>query len=165
MQRLHSVVAAYAHSLRAHEEICFWQDSVLLLGHVNKDPESYERVMSDVVRLKKQVGAEHVCHAVCVKGKSLPPPNIRPKRTTPRVLYLSASSLAFSNAFQIEHELGRHAADWYIDVRIVNKCRFRPADLTEGVRLLPGNSTRKVHLYFGSPRPSRGVAARNVRGG
>lgn len=150
MRKLHAVVAAHAHTLRAHEEICFWQDSVLLLGHVPTS-KSYQRVMSEVVRLKDLIQRLHPCHAVCVKGRSFPPPLIRSRRSKPTVIYLSASSLAFANAFKVEGKLGRHAADWYIDVRIVRHCRFRTADLRKCVKLLPTNAEREIYLYRGSP--------------
>jgi len=155
IRKMHALVASCAHTLRAHEEICFWQDSVLLLGHVTTASESYQRVMSDVVRLKDRIQKIQPCHAVCVKGQSFPPPFIPSRRSNPNVVYLSASSLAFSNAFHVERELGHHAADWYIDSRIVRRCRFRTADLRKGVKLLPTNAERDIHLYRGSPFAGR----------
>ena len=151
MRKLHSLVASYAYTLRAHEEVCFWQDSVLLVGHVTNTSESYQRVMSDVVRLKDRIQKLNPCHAVCVKGQSFPAPPVRARPGKPKVIYLSASSLAFSNAFHVERELGSHEADWYIDSRIVKLCRFRAADLRKEVKLLPSNAKRKIHLYRGSP--------------
>ena len=155
MRKLHRLVASYAHTLSAHEEICFWQDSVLLLGHVATTSESYQRIMSDVVRLKDRIQKIQPCHAVCVKGKSFPAPIIHSRQSNPNVVYLSASSLAFSNAFHVEREMGHHAADWYIDSRIVRRCRFRTADLCKVVKLLPTNAERDIHLYRGSPFASR----------
>jgi hypothetical protein len=151
MRHLHALIAARAHTLKAHEEICFWQDSVLLLGRVENDEESYRRVMTDVIALKMAIDGIHPCHAVCVKGKSFPAPRFRRHRSGPRAIYVSASSLAFSNSFDIEHRLREHSADWYIDSRITNMCSFRAADLTADVKLLPGNIARKVRIYHGSP--------------
>jgi hypothetical protein len=151
MRSLHRLVAGYAHTLRGHEEICFWQDSVLLLGHVVATTESYQKLMSEVIRLKDRIQKLNPCHAVCVKGQSFPAPPVRSRPGKPKVIYLSASSLAFSNAFHVERELGSHEADWYIDSRIVKLCRFRAADLRKEVKLLPSNAKRKIHLYRGSP--------------
>jgi hypothetical protein len=152
MRDLHALLANYAGSLWAHAEICFWQDSVLLLGFVDETSDSYRRVMSDVVRLKEVIHRMHPCHGVCVKGQSFPAQQIPPRANGPRVVYLSASSLAFSNAFQIERELHQRGVDWYIDSRIVKRCKFRAADACKHVKLLPTNAGRKIHLYCGSPK-------------
>jgi hypothetical protein len=152
MRDLHRLVACHAPSLSAQAEICFWQDSVLLLGHVTKSSESYRRVMSDVIRLKDTIQKLHACHAVCVKGQSFSSQFAHSVGNRPRIIYLSASSLAFSNAFRIERELGSHVMDWYIDSRITRRCRFRCADRHEKVELFPPGSERQIHLYRGSPR-------------
>ena len=110
MRQLHSEVASFANQLASHREICFWQDSVMLLGDVDNTTESYRKVMSDVVLMKDLIQRIHPCHAVCVKGQAFPLRVIRSKRVGPRVTYLATSSLAFANVFAIERKLGGSAA-------------------------------------------------------
>ena len=152
MRSFHKLVGDRASALTAHGEVCFWQDSVLLLGSVNSSRKSYQRVMNDVMVLKESIDTIHHCHAVSVKGQSFPDPRRPSSHRKPRTIYLSASSLAFTNCFDIEHRLKERKADWYIDSRITAKITTRPADYTDSVVLLPRNVTRNVHVYRGSFR-------------
>ena len=138
------------HTLTAHEEVCFWQDSVLLLAFVDGTKESFSRAMNDVKRLKEAIDGLHLCHAVCVKGQAFPAPAFRSRNAKPRAIYLSASSLAFSNCFKIEHELKEFQADWYIDSRITTKVNTRAADRSAPVKLLPNSVPRDIHVFHGS---------------
>jgi hypothetical protein len=151
MRALHQLVTDRAHTLTSHEEVCFWQDSVLLLASVDVTRQSYQRAMSNVATLKDAIDTLHPCHAVSVKGQSFPAPSRPPStRKPPRTIYLAASSLAFSNCFTIEGQLKRHKADWYIDSRIIGKIKSRHADEIESVILLPRNVSRKIHVFRGS---------------
>lgn len=151
MRDLHELVANHSPTLKSHEEVCFWQDSALLLAFVDASEHSYERVMSDVVRLKTEIDALHRCHAVCVKGQSFPSPSLRrSSQKQPRSIYLKASSLAFSNCFKIEERLKGHKADWYIDPRITRRIDCRDADTTEVLGLQPRGVQRKIHMFRGS---------------
>ncbi len=150
MRRLHKLVNERVDTLSAHEEVCFWQDSVLLLAFVDDSPASFARVMHDVQTLKAKIEELYPCHAVCVKGQAFPAPPIRTRRRKPRSIYLSASSLAFSNCFTIEHTLKRHRADWYLDSRITNMVDMRAPDNVERVKLLPRLVSRKIHVFHGS---------------
>ena len=152
MLDLHRLVSARAPELRQHQEVCFWQDSVLLLAPVDPTEISYTKVMSEVRVLKDAIHERYPCHAVCVKGQSFPPPASQTPSGRPRVIYLSASSLAFSNCFDIESRLKKHKADWYIDSRITSKIQTRAPDCcSTGVPLLPRNvSPRDIHVFWGS---------------
>jgi hypothetical protein len=136
--------------ITAHEEVSFWQDSVLLLAFVDTTKASFRRAMRDVKVLKGVINALHPCHVVCVKGQSFPAPSNGGMNNKPRVIHLSASSLAFSNCFKVEDRLKRRKADWYIDSRIVAKISPRKADAIKPVKLLPGNISRAIHIFHGS---------------
>jgi hypothetical protein len=150
MRRLHRLVNRRAHTLTAHEEVCFWQDSVLLLAFVDGTPGSFCRAMDDVGHLKEAIEGLHPCHAVCVKGQAFPAPPTRSRNTNPRVIYLSASSLAFSNCFKIESELKRLRADWYIDPRIATRINTRKADHLVPVELFPRKTSRRIRVFHDS---------------
>jgi len=150
MRELHKLVADRAPALKAHEEICFWQDSVLLLAHIESSKATYRGVMNDVKVLKEAIDTIRPCHAVCVKGQTFPHEHVEPSREMPRIVYLSASSLAFSNCFHIEAELSNFKADWYIDSRIIRKIETRKENHVKPVRLLPTNDERDVYIYRGS---------------
>lgn len=147
MRVLHQLVSNVASKLTAHEEVCFWQDSVLLLATVDSNKESYCKAMEDVHLLKAKIDKNHCCHAVCIKGQSFPAPTFPRGTRKPRTVYLSASSFAFSNCFTVERILSKHLAGWYIDSRIVRKIGIRKADVIEEVKLLPTNAERAIHMY------------------
>jgi hypothetical protein len=154
MRMFHKLVDERASAMSAHDEVCFWQDSVLLLASVNSSQRSYERVMNDVSMLKKAIDSIHpdFCHAVCVKGQSFPDPRQDTDNAKPRIIYLSASSLAFANCFDIERHLKYRKADWYIDSRITAKIKTRLVDYTHKINLLPRNTKRDIHVFRGSFR-------------
>jgi hypothetical protein len=151
MRKLHQRVSDFAHNLAWHDEVCFWQDSVLLLASVNSTKDSYKRAMNDVKSMKDTVNELRACHAVSVKGRSFRPPNL-PCHNKPRTIYLSASSFAFTNCSTIEKELKDWEADWYIDSRIVKKINARRGDFTpRQITLLPARTKpRNIHGYIGS---------------
>jgi len=151
MRDLHELVSERVVQLTAHEEVCFWQDSVLLLAFVDSTKASFRKAMHDVTSLKNAIDALHPCHAICVKGQSFPIPNIHCHRSRPRAIYLSASSLAFSNCFEIEGKLKKRQADWYIDSRIAAKIVTRSPDYTDQITLLPArNPPRDILVFRGS---------------
>jgi hypothetical protein len=154
MRSLHQLVSSIAHTFAAHDEVCFWQDSVLLVAPVTAARDSYQRAMSDVERLKQAIdGLNHChCHAVSIKGQSFPAPTFPRARRRPRTIYLSASSLAFSNCFEVEHHLSHRKADWYLDSRITSKIAHRQPDFSDPVILLPRNAKRDIHVFRGSFR-------------
>jgi hypothetical protein len=150
MRELHQLVANCAPNLKAHEEVCFWQDAVLLLALVNPSMLAHRRVMKDVAKLKAAIDEFHPCHAVSVKGKAFPAPEVHHSPSRPRTVYLAASSWAFANCFRIETKLRKRRADWYIDSPIKRKIRMRAADHIDSIRLLPRKELREVHVFHGS---------------
>jgi hypothetical protein len=159
MRKLHQHVSDFAHNLTSHDEVCFWQDSVLLLAPVDSTEDSYKRAMKDVKSMKDSIDALRGCHAVSVKGRSFPPPK-PPRHNKPRTIYLSASSFAFANCFRIENELKDWKADWYIDSRIILKINAREADFPPcKIALLPARTKpRNIHGYIGSFFPKQQLA-------
>ncbi len=153
MRSLHHLVGNIAHTLSAHDEVCFWQDSVLLVAPVTAARDSYQRAMSDVERLKRAIdGLKHChCHAISIKGQSFPAPTF-PRSKRPRTIYLSASSLAFSNCFEVEQRLSHRNADWYLDSRITSKIAHRQPDFSDPVILLPRSAKREIHVFRDSFR-------------
>lgn len=151
VRRMHRVIQNASQALEHHEEICFWNDSILAVGFVDETSESYERIMREVRYLKTIVDAIKPSYAICVKGKSFPPPpnelNSLPSGVNPRMIYLQASSLAFANCFTIEKELKKHRKSWYIDVRIIRQVSSRKPDLSKRVTLFPQSTKRSIHMF------------------
>jgi hypothetical protein len=157
MRRMHEAIRNAERDLSAHAELCFWNDSVLLMGLVNKSRSSYRALMKEVLSVKGVVDNINWSYAICVKGKAFPlPPSQRrfPKRHEGdlNLICLQASSLAFANCFEIDHKAKKEKWnwEWYIDNRIKEKIRPRDADNIEEVNLFPGSRIRKIHMYNGS---------------
>jgi hypothetical protein len=155
LRNMHSVVENMGPQLKHHEEICLWNDSVLLLGLISDIPDSCEKIMKEVSSLKEAVDKVNRCYVISVKGQIFPPPNNAKAPTSlsrPRLLYLRASSLAFSNCFSIEEEAKKRGwrKDWYIDDRIIRKIPAREADKTHMMELFPRSRKCRVHMYKGS---------------
>ena len=64
IRELHRLVSSRVHDLNEHEEVCFWQDSVLLLGLVDTTNAKYCRVMKDVSTLYEAVNGLYPSHVV-----------------------------------------------------------------------------------------------------
>lgn len=154
LRRMHKEVQAVASQLKLHEEICFWNDSVLLVGCLDGQPDSYKEIMREVCIIKKAVDKVKRSYAICVKGQPFPPPygesNIAQGK--PRCIYLHASSLAFSNCFMIEEEAKqkRWRRDWYIDDRIIKKLGARQPDKYHILYLWPRKRKCNLYMYTGS---------------
>lgn len=150
--QMHTRVERAAAQMSVHEEVCFWNDSVLLVGPVDRSQEQYQEVMREVRFMKAAVDKVKRSYAICVRGKQFPPPeghSPRGRRSKPRVMYLRASSLAFSNCFLIEKmaKNNRWRRDWYLDDRIARKITARTPDWTEVVSLWPRNRQCELHMY------------------
>jgi hypothetical protein len=68
MRRMHEDIYKACQNLPAHEEICFWNDSILLMGYVNTQSYSYHALMEEVIKIKRVVDDINPSYAICVKG-------------------------------------------------------------------------------------------------
>ena len=152
LRRMHNKVFDEKATLSAHEEVCFWNDSVLLLGYVDNSSSTYLKIMNEVSELKRKIDTIKKSFAICMKGQVFPPPYklVDKSQTTPNMFYLKASSLAFANCFIIEKALKRYRKHWYIDGRIVKKIKPRKEDLRKSVTLHPRNRKGSIYMYRGS---------------
>ncbi len=155
MRRMHAAVIRAAAHFDLKTEICFWNDSVLIHSLVNESDTSYASAMCPLVEMKAAIDAVRPSYCICVKGQSFPSPDELSKRKSDaRLVYLSASSLAFTNCFDVEYAVRKahYEKDWYLDNRIVRKIRTlsRKADLTATFSLYPRGSQRVFHMFRGS---------------
>ena len=159
LRRMHKEVQSAAEELKMHEEVCFWNDSVLLVGCLDGPAERHEKIMRDVCIIKNAVDKVKRAYAICVKGKLFPPPHGESELTSgrPRLIYLHASSLALSNCFMIEEEAKRKwRRDWYIDDRIIKEIDARRPDRTHVLHLWPRKRRCTLHMYSGTFWTSKG---------
>jgi hypothetical protein len=153
MRQMHSTIPKSAIGFAKDTEICFWNDSVLIHSPVELSDDSFVSAMRPIVALKAAI--DSVCHsyAICVKGKSFPSPNIPPSPDKNfRLVYLSASSLAFTNCFDVEAAVKKahYKKNWYIDSRIIRRVEgtlSRPADLKRRFHLYPRGERRAFHMF------------------
>ena len=66
LQMMHTQVQTAAQKLTMHEEVCFWNDSVVLVGSVDGPPERYEQMMREVCIIKDAVDKVKRGYAICV---------------------------------------------------------------------------------------------------
>jgi hypothetical protein len=149
MRSFHKLVQReMARGLGALDHAYVWNDSVLLLAHVDDRPEAYERAIRAADDLKRKIDVMAPSFAIAVKGRTFP-------RNTSldeaRVTVIEASSYAMANCFEIEAEAKRsklHMA-WYIDVRIARNVSAARAPKWFAVSLLPGGKRRRVYVHDG----------------
>lgn len=157
MRQMHKAVSHPRLQISAHKEVCLWNDSVLMVGFVTESRSCYRALMREVCVVKQVIDSIQKSYAICVKGKAFPGPQMGTEKRCsvigqPRLVYLQASSLAFANCFEIEHQAKEQGWkwDWYIDNRIRTKLSLRPGDESKEVELYPGGRVRRVHMYKGS---------------
>lgn len=109
--------------------------------------EGHFEVMTEVQLLKRAIAAKSSSYAICVQGKSFPHPG--DINNAPNHLhFLKASSLAFSNCFKIEKELGsRFKKNWYIDFRIKSRIQIDAIPKKARVHMWPTMKWRTVFMY------------------
>jgi hypothetical protein len=160
LRRMHKEVQSAAEELTMHEEVCFWNDSVLLVGCVDGSAERHEKIMREVCIIKNAVDKVKRAYAICVKGQPFPPPHGESEFTSgrPRLIYLHASSLAFSNCFMIEEEAKKRKwrRDWYIDNRIIKEIDARLPDRKHVLHLWPRKRKCTLYMYSGTFWASKG---------
>ena len=159
MRHMHRTINQNVGCFGSNTELVFWNDSVLIHSIVEQSAESYESSMLPIIKLKASIDALHSSYAISVKGKSFPLIKIRKSGTGCRLVYLSASSLAFTNCFDIEAELKTNSQfknrryGWYIDDRIIKRiCKktTRPADDKYKFNLFPEGEKRFFHMFHGT---------------
>lgn len=162
MRRMHSAIPKNAGGFAHGTEICFWNDSVLIHSPVEESDSSFVSAMRPIVGLKAAIDVICPSYAICVKGKSFPSPETPTKPCyVCRLVYLSASSLAFTNCFDVDAELKmkpyfkKKRYKWYIDNRIIKRIKgtlSKPADWTHRFDLYPKDARRVFHMFDDSTR-------------
>ena len=156
MRRMHSAVISAGTDFATGSEICFWNDSVLIHTLVDESRQSHVLALRQICQMKAAIDSILPSYCICAKGRSFPSPSgLSIRKANARLVYLSASSLAFTNCFIVEAAVQRSRLyhDWYIDNRIVQKAReiiSRTADGTKMFRLYPRGSRRIFHMFRGS---------------
>jgi hypothetical protein len=148
MRKLHALAANEVPRLVRVNHAYVWNDSVLLLGFVDKTRDSFVKMMREADSFKRAVDAIKTSYAVAVKGQTFPVMEI-PETASDRVTVLQASSWAMANCFEIEKKLGKLRAAWYVDGRIARKLRGTNQSKRRKVALLPSGQRRTIHTYFG----------------
>ena len=153
MRQMHSKIPKSAGAFSSDTEICFWNDSVLIHSLVEESDSSFVSAMRPIAALKFAIDDVCPSYAICVKGKSFPQQTIpaNPGHVC-RLLRLSASSLAFTNCFDVEAKVKKanYKKAWYIDNRIIKRIRgklSRPADLKRTFSLYPRGARRVFHMF------------------
>ena len=156
MRKMHEAVSHALLQVSAHEEVCLWNDSVLMVGFVTESRKSYRTLMEEVRTVKRIIDGIQRNYAICVKGKAFPGPKSESQERRrgidqPRLVYLQASSLAFANCFKIEQQAKQAGWkwDWYIDNRIRTKLSLRLGHDVQDVELHPRSNLRQIHMYRG----------------
>lgn len=157
MRKLHRITEARMnHGMSAHAHAYLWNDSVLLLGYLDRTTES--TLLREANSLKETIEQEvNKCYAISVKGQAFPNPELPSAAVSsgqiaeqPRSIVIKASSFAFANCFQIEAILGpRYKTDWYVDGRLKSAIEKKP-HAVDSVELLPGGEAREVLMFNGS---------------
>jgi len=148
MRELHVLAVKEVPHLTRVNHAYVWNDSVLLLGFVDKTRASFIEVMREADRFKRAVDVIKTSYAVAVKGQTFPAPEAI-EIASDRVTVLQASSWAMANCFEIEKKLGSLGAAWYVDGRIATKLRGTNQSKKHKVALLPSGQQRTVHTYLG----------------
>jgi hypothetical protein len=162
MMEMHQRVKSQiqAGHLASHPYAYLWNDSVLLLAYLN-DQESRSvqknRILKEADNLRKKIDVdlELKSFGISVQGMAFPDNQISASVFTgeqaadrPDVVILKASSWAFANCFEIDKNLRKHRATWYIDSRISEMLQTdEPIDKTASVKMLPDGKKRPVDMY------------------
>ena len=156
MREMHKTAYdAAINSVPKHRKIYYWNDSVLLLA-LPDSTHDYEPIMREVNGLKRAIDRIWPTYAISMKGQTIPETlprtleQLTPARIDqPQAVYIQASSLAFSNCFEVEKKLGRARKPWYLDERIVNHISTLQSCTCQTIKVHPRRTQRKMFLYDG----------------
>lgn len=156
MREMHELVYDVAnHLVPKHKKLYYWNDSVLTLA-LPDSTQDYEPIMREVNGLKRALDRIWPTYAISMKGQTIPetfpctPDHpTRGRVDQARAVYIQASSLAFSNCFEVEKKLGGAKKPWYLDERIVNHISTPESYTFQTVSLHPRRTKRKIFLYDG----------------
>ncbi|MGD0172863.1 MAG: hypothetical protein ABSC61_00300 [Anaerolineales bacterium] len=154
IRNMHDAIMKSKTWIRYHEEICFWNDSVLLLAKVDvSQRDTYKHAIDEVRKIKKiidRINSPKGSFVVCVKGQAFPPPvDWKVNEEIPRMNYLQASSLAFANCFTIIDSLKNNDIHWYIEERIIEKVKLRKEDSNQEIDVFPRKTKRVIFMFTG----------------
>jgi len=150
MRGFHQFVQNYAkNKLPLHQKIYFWNDSILFLSNTGDGHSLYEPIMKELDTFKALVDKRWKSFAISVKGKTFPPPT--KKDTEGKIVYLMASSYAFTNCFTIE-EFGKNIKGkkpvWYVDSRIVKYIKTYTKYKKDKILMQPTGRKRNIFMYY-----------------
>src|SRR6266568_583115 len=169
MQSMHQSVISYIKTSGDwlnHEHTYVWNDSILLLGYLDKSgcqltrAQIKEAILREADTLKRHID-NHLgwkSFAVAVQGQTFPQePHLpsgarRGKQFSdqPDVVVLKASSWAFANCFEIDKQLKKNKKSWYVDERIKKSITTKnKATMDKTISMWPKQEMRKVYMYDG----------------
>ena len=154
MRRMHQKVRRQSLlSMPSHHQIYYWNDSVLALAFVSSD-FSYEPIMKELNFLKLEIDAISDCYAICMKGMAIPElissdeeQLVNEALDSQKAVYIKASSMAFTNCFEVENKLGHYRKSWYVDRRIVKRLNITQTYMTRRIKLFPRRVYRTIFMY------------------
>lgn len=160
MRSMHSLVDGNMnHGMRNHDHCYIWNDSVLLLSHIDSPYRNAgeTEILKEADSLKKKIDEICSCYAISVKGQVFPEESYLHAPVfdgqigeQSRVVRLKASSYAMGNCFIIEDRLGKKLKKpWYVDSRIAKKLNTNQNLTKHRVKMLPKNITREIYVYEG----------------
>lgn len=158
MRHLHSLAqTSMKLGMPLHAHSYCWNDSVLLLGFWNGEPEHGRNLLREASDLKRRIDEQiGRSYAISVKGRAFPD-QVLPESVIfdwenhhPRCVVLKASSYAMANCYLIEAEAKKQKcrADWYIDSRLKTLLGAKLKE-TISVEMLPTGKCRRVFLLDG----------------
>jgi len=142
----------------AHQHMYCWNDSCLCWPPLDTHDE--KKVMAEVNSIRSSIRQDlqgHVPYVISVKGRSFPGPLADKFVGNPGnghqscFVFLKASSYAMKNCLDIEHTLGKHRKQFYVDSRIVDSIGWNDRGTKRSVVMLPDKSARDVHMYDSLP--------------
>lgn len=149
MLTFHDLIAREVGHLPSINHAYVWNDSVILLGYVDRPNATFQSVMLDADNLKRQIDQITKSYAVAVKGQTFPQHKTKTKNGH-GLTVIKASSWAMANCFEIEASLGSTLKKpWYVDGWIKSRIQTSQTFQRERVPLLPSNRPRTVYIFDG----------------
>ncbi|TJY65106.1 hypothetical protein E4T66_02455 [Sinimarinibacterium sp. CAU 1509] len=162
MRKLHSLVQReMAVSMRLHSHAYCWNDSALLLAHLDRSTQTSRSALNEISALKKKIDLKvGRTYAICIKGRTFPDKNLHDSSSEnsadehARCVVIKASSYAMGNCYRVEERARRKklCADWYIDCRVAKSIPTRAMQYFY-VDMLPSRKRRRVYMANGYLHP------------
>ena len=126
-----------------HRVYC-WNDSALLLAHVDDREDLIVTALKEADTLKRHVDGICKSFAVAIRGQTFPlPPGIH---ETSRVTVIEASSYAMANCFLVAKQVKKLKGSWYVDSRIAKHMNTTRRSQAFQASLLP-SGRRTIQVF------------------